>query len=293
MWAILKELQCKRLTPHITAAKEKCPQPQRVTCCHPSLGCLLWGCASTGSVLPTVMRDFWQKCLAKLISRGPGNRRPPGLSAHPEDSDTASPRSSSCSLSASAGEYSHSEICITWKMNRVLMRTCWEAGRVVISGTLTAASKRGMVGCVSPLEKMLNEVSQDQPLHCFIPGRGVGLAPFPHICTFLYFFQANLAASCNQPNQILQPPCRARRPLPGENDPGWSRLGMFWAQTQFQQIWGWNPFFTEGKRKTCVCFGLPYKKSSPLPTYQPASQRDRSHRAWSWPWLLCGLGLFW
>lgn len=38
MCAILKELQCKRLTPHITAAKEKYPQPQRVTCCHPSLG---------------------------------------------------------------------------------------------------------------------------------------------------------------------------------------------------------------------------------------------------------------
>lgn len=112
------------------------------------------------------------------------------------------------------------------------MRTCWEAGRVVISCALAAVSKRH--NYVSLLEKMLKEVSQDQLLHYFFPSRGIGLALLPSTCTFLYFFQTSLSIYHNQINQVLWfPSCRTmfcRRPFPGENNPEQRRLRLVSSQ---------------------------------------------------------------
>lgn len=108
------------------------------------------------------------------------------------------------------------------------MRTCWEAGRVVISCTLAAVSERH--NYVSLLEKMLKEVSQHQLLHYFFPSRGIGLALLPTTCTLLYFFQTILSIYHNQINEILQfPSCRTMfctRLFPGENNPEQRRLRL-------------------------------------------------------------------
>lgn len=61
------------------------------------------------------------------------------------------------------------------------MRTCWEAGRVVISCTLAAVSERH--NYVSLLEKMLKEVSHDQLLHYFsLAECGLGSTPLNFSC---------------------------------------------------------------------------------------------------------------
>lgn len=73
----------------------------------------------------------------------------------PRGAEGAARNGSRC-LSVSGGQRLPSEINITWKINRVLMRTCWDAGRAVIRGALQQRVKKWKRHCL--LEKMVNDV---------------------------------------------------------------------------------------------------------------------------------------
>lgn len=81
------------------------------------------------------------------------------------------------------------------------MRTCWEAGRVVISCTLAAVSERH--NYVSLLEKMLKEVSQDQLLHYLFPSRGVGLALLPRTSSVFLPDQPKYSPQPDESNPVV------------------------------------------------------------------------------------------
>lgn len=153
------------------------------------------------------------------------------------------------------------------------MRTCWEAGRVVISGTLTAASKRGMVGCVSPLEKCYMRCPKTS--HCIVLSLAEALA-WLHSPTFAHFCISSRPTSL-LPATSLTKSCS---PLAEQEDPYQVRMtqgGADWACSELKHSFsksGAEILSSQKERGKPVCVLVCHpKKAAPCPSTSPPLSR--------------------